>query len=37
MLWQSLQKLASRPLPDKLKERLTKEFSLAEKMVLRES
>ena len=28
---------ASRPLPDKLKERLTKEFSLAEKMVLRES
>ena len=27
---------ASRPLPDKLKE-LTKEFSLAEKMVLRES
>ena len=27
---------ASRPLPDKLKERLTKEFSLAEKMVLRE-
>ena len=28
---------ANRPLPDKLKERLTKEFSLAEKMVLRES
>ena len=28
---------SSRPLPDKLKERLTKEFSLAEKMVLRES
>ena len=28
---------ASRPLPDKLKERLTKELSLAEKMVLRES
>ena len=28
---------ASRPLPDKLKERLTKEFSLAEKMVLIES
>ena len=28
---------ATRPLPDKLKERLTKEFSLAEKMVLRES
>ena len=28
---------ASRPLPYKLKERLTKEFSLAEKMVLRES
>ena len=28
---------ASRPLPDKLKDRLTKEFSLAEKMVLRES
>ena len=28
---------ASRPLPDKLKERLNKEFSLAEKMVLRES
>ncbi len=28
---------ASRPLPDKLKERLTKEFSLAGKMVLRES
>ena len=28
---------AARPLPDKLKERLTKEFSLAEKMVLRES
>ena len=28
---------ASRPLPDKLKERLTKEFSLAEKLVLRES
>ncbi len=28
---------ASRPLPEKLKERLTKEFSLAEKMVLRES
>ena len=28
---------ASRPLPDKLKERLTKEFSIAEKMVLRES
>ena len=28
---------ASRPLPDKLKERLTKEFSLAEKMALRES
>ena len=28
---------ASRPLPDKLKERLTKEFSLSEKMVLRES
>ena len=28
---------ASRPLPDKLKERLTKEFSLAEKMVLKES
>ncbi len=28
---------ASRPLPDKLKERLTKEFSLAQKMVLRES
>ena len=28
---------ASRPLPDKLKERLTKEFSLAEKMFLRES
>ncbi len=28
---------ASRPLPDKLKERLTKEFALAEKMVLRES
>ncbi len=28
---------ASRPLPDKLKERLTKEFTLAEKMVLRES
>ena len=28
---------ASRPLPDKLRERLTKEFSLAEKMVLRES
>ena len=28
---------ASRPLPDKLKERLTKEFAIAEKMVLRES
>ena len=28
---------SSRPLPDILKERLTKEFSLAEKMVLRES
>ena len=28
---------ASRPLPDKLKERLNKELSLAEKMVLRES
>ena len=28
---------ASRHLPDKLTERLTKEFSLAEKMVLRES
>ena len=28
---------ANRTLPDKLKERLTKEFSLAEKMVLRES
>ena len=28
---------STRPLPDKLKERLTKEFSLAEKMVLRES
>ena len=28
---------SSRPLPDKLKERLTKEFALAEKMVLRES
>lgn len=28
---------ATRPLPDKLKERLTKEFALAEKMVLRES
>ncbi len=28
---------ANRPLPDKLKERLTKEFSIAEKMVLRES
>ena len=28
---------ASRPLPDTLKERLTKEFSLVEKMVLRES
>ncbi len=28
---------ASRPLPDTLKERLTKEFSIAEKMVLRES
>ena len=28
---------ATRPIPDKLKERLTKEFSLAEKMVLRES
>ena len=28
---------ASRPLPDKLRERLNKEFSLAEKMVLRES
>ena len=28
---------ATRPLPDKLKERLTKEFTLAEKMVLRES
>ena len=28
---------ATRPLPDKLKERLTKEFSIAEKMVLRES
>ncbi len=28
---------ASRPLPDKLKERLTKEFSIAQKMVLRES
>ncbi|MBO6960932.1 MAG: photosystem II protein Psb27 [Prochlorococcus marinus CUG1438] len=28
---------SSRPLPDKLKERLTKEFSLAEKMALRES
>ena len=28
---------ARRPLPDKLKERLTKELSLAEKMVLRES
>ena len=28
---------ASRPLPDKLKERLTKELALAEKMVLRES
>ena len=28
---------SARPLPDKLKERLTKEFSLAEKMVLRES
>ena len=28
---------AARPLPDKLKERLTKEFSIAEKMVLRES
>ena len=28
---------ASRPLPDKLRERLTKEFSIAEKMVLRES
>ena len=28
---------AKRPLPDQLKERLTKEFSLAEKMVLRES
>ena len=29
--------LASRPLPDKLKERLNKELSIAEKMVLRES
>ena len=28
---------ASRPLPEKLKERLNKELSLAEKMVLRES
>ena len=28
---------ASRPLPDKLKERLNKELSIAEKMVLRES
>ncbi len=28
---------ATRPLPDKLKERLNKELSLAEKMVLRES
>ena len=28
---------ASRPLPDKLKERLSKELSIAEKMVLRES
>ena len=28
---------ASRPLPDKLKERLNKELSLAEKLVLRES
>ena len=28
---------ASRPLPDKLKERLNNEFSLAEKMVIRES
>ena len=28
---------ASRPLPDKLKERLNKELTLAEKMVLRES
>ena len=28
---------SSRPLPDKLKERLSKELSLAEKMVLRES
>ena len=28
---------ASRPLPDKLKERLNKELALAEKMVLRES
>ncbi len=28
---------ATRPLPEKLKERLTKELSLAEKMVLRES
>ena len=28
---------ASRPLPDKLKDRLNKELSLAEKMVLRES
>ena len=28
---------ATRPLPDKLKERLTKESTLAEKMVLRES
>ena len=28
---------ATRPLPDKLKERLTKELSIAEKLVLRES
>tara|TARA_B100000945_G_C20295682_1_gene555506 strand:- start:378 stop:692 length:315 start_codon:yes stop_codon:yes gene_type:complete len=28
---------ASRPLPDKLKDRLNKELSIAEKMVLRES